>query len=110
MNYKKASKSYTQTYKHQGQGKTQDSSSQSREIPMYSSAVKEIVVKQKEEPLYSSHVVAKNMSSLEMMQELLRGVGKVPIQQLVDQKDRENWGELLTNKYKMESYKKTLEK
>lgn len=40
-----------------------------------------------------------------MMQELLKGATQAQQEEHVTSAEKESWGELLTNKYKMETYK-----
>ena len=62
-------------------------------------------------PLASSHLTTSKLtgksqsSSFQMMQELLKGATQAQQEEHVTSAEKESWGELLTNKYKMETYK-----
>ena len=62
-------------------------------------------------PLAYSHLTTSKLtgksqsSSFQMMQELLKGATQAQQEEHVTSAEKESWGELLTNKYKMETYK-----
>ena len=62
-------------------------------------------------PLASSHLSTSKFAgkspptSFQMMQELLKGATQAQQEEHVTRAEKESWGELLTNKYKMETYK-----